>query len=73
MTINPENRTVAAKAYTDYLQPFLDIIEGAPTKELIIRDDDIQVIHGFDSIEHAKAYLDSNLFKNKVTAGLHPT
>lgn len=73
MTINPENRTVAAKAYTDYRQPFLDIIEGAPTKELIIRDDDIQVIHGFDSIEHAKAYLDSNLFKNKVTAGFHPT
>lgn len=46
MVINPENRPAAAKVYTDYRQPFLDTIEGALTKELLIRDEDVQVIHG---------------------------
>lgn len=73
MTINPENRPAAAKVYTDYRQPFLDTIEGALTKELLIRDEDVQVIHGFDSMEHAKAYLDSDMFKTKVAPGLQPT
>lgn len=73
MTINPENRPAAAKVYTDYRQPFLDTIEGALTKELLIRDEDVQVSHGFDSVEHAKAYLESDLFKTKVAPGLQPT
>ena len=59
MFIDPENRPAAAMVYTDYRQPFLDQIEGALTKELLIRDEDAQVIHGFDSMEHAKAYLES--------------
>lgn len=46
MFIDPENRPAAAKVYTDYRQPFLDQIEGALTKELLIRDEDVQVIHG---------------------------
>jgi hypothetical protein len=73
MTINEENRPAAAKVYTDYRQPFLDTIEGAMTKELLIRDEDVQVSHGFDSVEHAKAYLESDLFKTKVFPGLKPT
>ncbi len=73
MTIDPENRTAAAKVYADYRQPFLDQIEGALTKELLIRDEDVQVIHGFDSMEHAKAYLESDLFTQKVLPGLQPT
>ena len=73
MTINPENRPAAAKVYSDYRQPFLDTIEGALTKELLIRDEDVQVIHGFDSMEHAKAYLESDMFKTKVAPGLQPT
>lgn len=73
MTINPENRPAAAKVYNDYRQPFLDNVEGALTKELLIRDEDVQVIHGFDSMEHAKAYLNTEMFKNDVVAGLQPT
>lgn len=73
MTIDPENRPAAAKVYTDYRQPFLDTIPGALTKELLIRDEDVQVIHGFDSMEHAKAYLETDLFKNDVVTGLQPT
>ncbi len=73
MVINPENRPAAAKVYTDYRQPFLDNIEGALTKELLIRDEDVQVIHGFDSMEHAKAYLETAMFKKDVFVGLKPT
>lgn len=73
MFIDPENRPAAAKVYTDYRHPFLDQIEGALTKELLIRDEDVQVIHGFDSMEHAKAYLESDLFQNDVFVGLKPT
>lgn len=73
MTIDEENREAAAKVYNDYRQPFLDNIEGALTKELLIRDEDVQFIHGFDSMEHAQAYLDSELFTTKVAPGLKPT
>lgn len=73
MTIDPENRPAAAKVYTDYRGPFLENIEGALTKELLIRDEDVQVIHGFDTLEHAQAYLDTDMFKNDVATGLAPT
>lgn len=72
MKINEGNRPAAAKVYTDYRQPFLDTIEGALTKDLLIREEDVQVLHGFDSVEHAKAYLDSEMFKNDVFVGLKP-
>lgn len=51
---------------------FLDNIEGALTKALLVRDEDVQVLHGFDSKEHAAAYLESDLFKNDVVKGLSP-
>ena len=73
MVVNPENRPAAAKVYNDYRQPFLDNIEGALTKELLIREEDVQVIHGFDSQEHAKEYLETYLIKKDVFVGLKPT
>ena len=72
MKISEENRPAAAKVYSDYRQPFLDTIKGAVTKDLLIRDEDVQVLHGFDSVENAKAYLDSEMFKNDVYVGLKP-
>ena len=73
MVIKPENRAAAAKVYNDYRKPFLDTIAGALTKELLVRDEDVQVIHGFDSMEHAKAYLETDMFKIDVFVGLKPT
>lgn len=72
MTIDAANRPAAAKVYTDYRKPFLDTIEGALTKDLLIRDEDVQVLHGFDSVEHAQAYLTNALFQNDVFTGLKP-
>ncbi|URZ09208.1 hypothetical protein [Clostridium felsineum] len=72
MKIEEANREAAAKVYTDYRGPFLRTIEGALTKELLIREEDVQVLHGFDSVEHAKAYLSSEMFQNDVFVGLKP-
>lgn len=72
MKIEAANRPAAAKIYTDYREPFLKTIEGALTKDLLIRDEDVQVLHGFDSVEHAQAYLTSDIFQNDVFVGLKP-
>lgn len=72
MKIDNNNRKAAAKVYSDYRKPFLETIDGALTKDLLIRDEDVQVLHGFDSVEHASAYLSSEMFKNDVFVGLQP-
>ena len=72
MKIAEGNRPAAAGVYAGYRGPFLRTIEGALTKSLLIREEDVQVLHGFDSAEHAKAYLDSALFRTDVFAGLKP-
>lgn len=73
LVVPEENRAAAAKVYNDYRQPFLDTIPGALTKQLLVRDEDVQVLHGFDSVEHAKAYLSSEMFTKHVFPGLKPT
>ena len=72
MKINESDRPAAAKVYSDYREPFLQTISGALTKDLLVREEDVQVLHGFDSKEHAEAYLNSELFKNDVFVGLQP-
>lgn len=72
MKINDSNRPAAAKVYTEYRGPFLETIEGALTKDLLIRDEDVQVLHGFDNVEHAEAYLASAMFQNDVFVELRP-
>ena len=72
MKIKESDRAQAAKVYTDYRAPFLKTIDGALTKDLLIRDEDVQVLHGFDSKENAEKYLSSDLFKNDVFTGLKP-
>lgn len=69
MFINKNDRPAAAKVYSDYREPFLKTIKGAVSKNLLVRDEDVQVLHGFDSVENAKAYLESDLFKNDVAGG----
>ncbi len=72
MKINESDRANAAKVYFDYRQPFLETIEGAVSKNLLVRDEDVQVLHGFDSKEHAAAYLESEMFTKDVVTGLSP-
>lgn len=72
MKIKENDRPSAAKVYFDYREPFLQTIEGALTKNLLVRDEDVQVLHGFDSKEHAAAYLESEMFKEDVAKGFSP-
>lgn len=73
MNIPEENRKAAAKVYSNYRTPFLNNIPGAETKQLLVRDEDVQVLHGFDSVEHAQDYLKSEMFTQHVFPELKPT
>lgn len=66
------NRGAAADVYLKYRQPFLSTIDGALSKDLILRDDDVQVLHGFSSAASATAYLKSSLFTQDVVVALTP-
>ena len=72
MKIAEKNRSAAAQIYEKYRVPFLNTIAGALTKEWLIREEDVQVLHGFDFLEHAAAYLNSQLFQNDVFVELQP-
>jgi hypothetical protein len=72
LKIAPENRAAAAAIYTEFKEPFLTTIAGAESKVLLVRDDDIQVLHGFDTVASATAYLSSDLFTKDVFVGLKP-
>lgn len=66
------DRAAAAGVYQRYKEPFLSTVAGAKSKELLVREEDVQVLHGFDSKENAAAYLQSELFTADVVAGLEP-
>ena len=70
LDISNENRAAAAGIYQKYKTPFLTTIDGATSKELLIRDQDVQVLHGFKTVAQAQAYLNSPLFTQDVVAGL---
>jgi hypothetical protein len=66
------DRPAAAAIYQKYKAPFLDTIAGAKSKVLLVREEDVQVLHGFDSARDASAYLTSALFTADVVGSLAP-
>lgn len=72
LTINEADRANAAGVYTKYKAPFLDFIKGALSKELLVRPEDVQVLHLFESVADAQAYLRSELFTKDVVVALKP-
>lgn len=50
----PQQYAARAAVYTKYKQPILDQVAGAKSKDLLIRGDDVQVLHGFTSEDNAK-------------------
>lgn len=72
LNVSDNNRAAAASVYTKYREAFLKQIRGAISKELLVRDEDVQVLHGFDTVENASAYLKSDLFNQDVVTGLSP-
>ena len=72
LKIAEANRAAAAGIYQKYKAPSLDTVAGARSKELLVRNEDVQVLHGFATQEEANAYLQSALFTADVVAGLKP-
>ncbi len=72
LKIATANRPAAAGVYQRYKAPFLSKIAGAKSKELLVREDDVQVLHGFDTAEQANAYLKTDLFTSDVVQALKP-
>ncbi len=72
LKVAAKNRPAAAAVYQKYRAPFLTKVEGAKSKQLLVRDEDVQVLHGFDTPEHAAAYLKSPLFNDDVVKALAP-
>ncbi len=72
LKIDPNDRPAAGAVYASFKQAFLAKTPGAQSKELLVRDDDVQVLHGFASRRQAEAYLGSELFAKDVVAGLKP-
>lgn len=72
LMIERTNRAAAVCIYQQYKEPFLEKIQGAKSKTLLVRDEDVQVLHGFDTLENANAYLQSELFTADVVGGLKP-
>ncbi len=72
LDVKAENRNNAGGVYVKYKTPFLKQIKGASSKELLMRTDDVQVLHGFETEEDANAYLTSDIFQNDVVRELKP-
>jgi hypothetical protein len=72
LKIAPSNRPAAVGVYQKYRAPFLETVAGAKSKDLLVRDDDVQVLHSFDTAAHANAYLKTPLFSSDVVSALKP-
>lgn len=72
LKVSAANRPAAAGVYSRYKDVFLKQIKGAVSKELLVRDEDVQVLHGFAGVDDARAYLESELFNKDVVQGLAP-
>jgi hypothetical protein len=72
LKIASNDRPAANAVYSKFKQPFLSTIAGAQSKELLVRDDDVQVLHGFATRRQAEAYLTSDLFNKDVVVALKP-
>ena len=72
LDVKSENRENAGAVYVKYKDPFLKQVKGATSKDLLLRTEDVQVLHGFESETDATAYLSSELFENDVVRELKP-
>ena len=72
MKVSDANRPKAGAVYAKFKPPFLATVPGARSKELLLRDEDVQVLHSFDSRAAAESYLKSKLFGSDVVGELKP-
>jgi hypothetical protein len=72
LDIADRDRPAAAGVYSKYRDQFLTSVAGATSKTLLLRPEDVQVLHGFDTVDSAAAYLESPLFTADIVGELGP-
>src|SRR5262245_32983032 len=72
LKVRAERSPAAVDVYNRYRTPFLQTVTGAKSKQLLVRDDDVQVLHGFDTEANAQAYLKTSLFERDIVSALGP-
>ena len=72
LNVSATDRAKAGAVYSKYKHHFLTTVPGAKSKELLVREEDVQVLHGFDSRVSAETYLKSTLFNDDVVIALKP-
>ena len=72
MKVSDADRPKAGAIYAKYKPPFLAGVPGARSKDLLLREEDVQVLHSFDSQASAESYLESKLFAKDVVEELTP-
>lgn len=72
LTIEGLDRAGVAGVYALYKKPFLTNIKGALSQKLLVHVEEMQLLHGFDSLENAQEYLLSSFFNRDVLVSLQP-
>jgi len=72
MKVADVNRPKAGEIYARYKCSFLANVPGAVSKELLLREEDVQVLHRFESRAAVHNYLASRLFSVDVVEELKP-
>lgn len=72
LNVDEVNRPAAAAVYTKYKTPFPKTVPGALSKQLLLRDEDVQVLHEFSSAAAAEEYLKNPLFTKDFVGELKP-
>ncbi len=57
------------KVYLPNRQRFLERVAGAVSMDMLVREEDLQILVGFDTLENARAYLASSAGK-EITSQL---
>jgi heme-degrading monooxygenase HmoA len=72
LNVSLHKRKDALAKYYLYRDTILQTVNGIKTMELLMREDDFQVLHIFDSKDNANAYQTSDFFINDVMGALKP-
>ena len=70
LQLDPQDRAAATALYRKYRPHFLAAIPGA--RSMLIRQHDVQVLHGFATEKQAQDYLASGAFAADVVMPLRP-
>lgn len=70
--VSGADRAQAGAVYAKFKAPFLATVPGAESKDLLVREEDVQVLHAFESRAAAEGYLASKLFGDDVFGALKP-